>query len=1213
MEPAKRTELTQRLAVLVAEMAAAIRPRMVERGSVRERALKLHADEHVGEDFEVWTDLLARRAAVLWVLKSVYVRVLEDRGLLRPRRIVDSDSPELFARLAPNLGDTAYLGWVYRDLAADEGGLPELFAPQAAEVAAIPDALSRALLEFWRARDPDTGDLHYRFDEELFDGRLMGDLYEDLDPVVKARFALRQTPDFILDFILDQTLTPAIEEFGIETVRVLDPACGSGHFLLAAFKRLVAGMQTKHPERLLAEVVGDCLARVVGIDLNDYACALARARLVMTALELLGEKDFSVASQLHPQVFWADALEQIELDDAQGQMFAAGKPFASLTQSEVRAKLRPLLEQKFHAIVANPPYITEKDASRKAYHREKVGHGKKKRQRYASAYQKYSLAAPFTERMLDLTIENGFMGEITANSFMKREFGKVLIQDVLPRHRMTKVVDTAGAHIPAHGTPTVILFARRQPPGTDPVPVVMGKRGEPGKPLVAAEGSVWRSIVAGHEHPGFENEFISVAAVERSVLAAHPWSIGGGGAAELTTALEQDRGRIGGQAQHVGITAVTGEDAVYAAPTQRDMSRRGVVHTVSLLVGEFFRNWGCEGALCAAWPFDGSLAVAAEADCPDVVRYLKPFRPVLSQRKRFGTPMLERGLTWYEWQELYADKLRTPLTIAYGEVATHNHFVLDRGGKVFKQTAPVIKLPPGSTEAEHLCLLAQLNSSTACFWLKQVCQNKGSQGINEGLKAEHWEQFYQFGATKLESFPLAATRDSTLESFAARLDGLARQRVDRSARTVIDGKAAAGAAILRSALDSRREEDLADLRQMVGLQEELDWRCYRLYGIDPAAPEGELRAPDQVPPLTPGERAFEITLAQEDASRREAIANGEEPDEQPTAWFERHGWQPIADANSIPKEWRDVTRARLERTEASRDLGLVEQATYKRRWYRPDYQKEEQEALAEWFADRVEDAAKKYARPFTARELTVTLQDDAAVGAVAELISGSGSFDLERMVASTLWSESVPNVKHHVYKPKGLTVRAAWEKTWLLQHEEDAWEAQHARHKADPEHHAAPTGPRPQPAPAPKYGSGDFLRAEYWKHRGKLDVPKERFIAFTEVPSAEQPLYGWAGWTATQRAKALLELDERAEATGAKLEERYALLWGVQFLLPYVSWDDEGAAAEFRAILRDVVGVDGVTDALLAAWAERHPPPKPPPAATAAKSKSPAAPRKAKR
>ena len=67
-----------------------------------------------------------------------------------------------------------------------------------------------------------------------------------------------------------------------------------------------------------------------------------------------------------------------------------------------------------------------------------------------------------------------------------------------------------------------------------------------------------------------------------------------------------------------------------------------------------------------------------------------------------------------------------PLSIAFAFVATHNHFVLDRGGKVFKQTAPVIKLPEGATEDEHLALLGVLNSSTACFWLKQNSHNKGS-------------------------------------------------------------------------------------------------------------------------------------------------------------------------------------------------------------------------------------------------------------------------------------------------------------------------------------------------------------------------------------------------------------------------------------------------------------------------------------------------------
>ena len=67
--------------------------------------------------------------------------------------------------------------------------------------------------------------------------------------------------------------------------------------------------------------------------------------------------------------------------------------------------------------------------------------------------------------------------------------------------------------------------------------------------------------------------------------------------------------------------------------------------------------------------------------------------------------MIERGLTWFEWQELYRDKLRAPLTVTFAFVATHNHFVLDRGGKVFNRTAPVIKLPEGATEDDHLALL----------------------------------------------------------------------------------------------------------------------------------------------------------------------------------------------------------------------------------------------------------------------------------------------------------------------------------------------------------------------------------------------------------------------------------------------------------------------------------------------------------------------------
>ena len=54
---------------------------------------------------------------------------------------------------------------------------------------------------------------------------------------------------------------------------------------------------------------------------------------------------------------------------------------------------------------------------------------------------------------------------------MKREFGKKLIEEYLARPiDLTHVIDTSGAYIPGHGTPTVILFGRNRQPDSDDDP-----------------------------------------------------------------------------------------------------------------------------------------------------------------------------------------------------------------------------------------------------------------------------------------------------------------------------------------------------------------------------------------------------------------------------------------------------------------------------------------------------------------------------------------------------------------------------------------------------------------------------------------------------------------------------------------------------------------------------------------------------------------------
>lgn len=68
---------------------------------------------------------------------------------------------------------------------------------------------------------------------------------------------------------------------------------------------------------------------------------------------------------------------------------------------------------------------------------------------------------------------------------------------------------------------------------------VLAKRGEPTTPDDPQQGLVWRSIADHWSQVGFDNDDISVARVERTTLAKHPWSLGGGGASELKELLEE--------------------------------------------------------------------------------------------------------------------------------------------------------------------------------------------------------------------------------------------------------------------------------------------------------------------------------------------------------------------------------------------------------------------------------------------------------------------------------------------------------------------------------------------------------------------------------------------------------------------------------------------------------------------------------------------------
>ena len=109
------------------------------------------------------------------------------------------------------------------------------------------------------------------------------------------------TPDNLVEILLRSALNPVIEKTiarnpnhpaeALLGLAVVDPACGSGHFLLAAARRLaehVARLQsngTPTPEdyrRALRQVVGRC---IYGVDMNPLAVELCKVALWMEAIE----------------------------------------------------------------------------------------------------------------------------------------------------------------------------------------------------------------------------------------------------------------------------------------------------------------------------------------------------------------------------------------------------------------------------------------------------------------------------------------------------------------------------------------------------------------------------------------------------------------------------------------------------------------------------------------------------------------------------------------------------------------------------------------------------------------------------------------------------------------------------------------------------------------------------------------------------------------
>lgn len=267
----------------------------------------------------------------------------------------------------------------------------------------------------------------------------------------------------------------------------------------------------------------------------------------------------------------------------------------------------------------------------------------------------------------------------------------------------------------------------------------------------------------------------------------------------------------------------------------------------------------------------------------------------------------------------------------------------------------------------------------------------------------------------------------------------------------------------------------------------------------------------------------------------------------------------------------------------------------------------EHKALRAWLLDRLE--APRFwpaddPRIISAVGLADAARHDAEFNFVAELYTGRAGVDIDALVGDLVASESVPFLGALRYTETGLRKRAGWELTWELQRAEDAIDAELATRRGEflravwtrafPREDdettdayaarmtaglqdealqtlantdvaeeakrlkAAEIGDIPVP---PKYKTTDFQLQDFWRLRGSLDVPKERFVSFPHCARDADPSLPvlWAGYDHLARARAISAwYVERKETDGWPADRLKPLLAGLLELAPWLrQWHNE--------------------------------------------------------
>jgi len=304
-------------------------------------------------------------------------------------------------------------------------------------------------------------------------------------PEVKKAGGVYYTPVYIVDYIVKNTVGNLCEgktPKQIAKFRILDPACGSGSFLMGAYSYLLnyhrdwylengpqkhtkaiyqgAGSQwfltTQEKKRIL-------LNNIYGVDIDSQAVEVTKLSLLLKVLE--GENQDSLNRQL--KMFRERALPDLGSNIKCGNSligpdYYEGRQATMFDDEETRrvnafdwnAEFPQIMKVGgFDAMIGNPPYlfITEQEESAKQY----FG------QRYITYSYRYDVYGLFIEQAFNRLLGNdGCFGFIIPHTILNNDSFEGLRRFLLEKTALDSIIDLGPGVFQGAKNETMLLFAR---------------------------------------------------------------------------------------------------------------------------------------------------------------------------------------------------------------------------------------------------------------------------------------------------------------------------------------------------------------------------------------------------------------------------------------------------------------------------------------------------------------------------------------------------------------------------------------------------------------------------------------------------------------------------------------------------------------------------------------------------------------------------------